>query len=81
MGAQRRGLYAWALYDLANTTFSLNVVSRYLPLLVVEDLGGRDLDVSLAYSGSMLLVALAAPVLGAVGYVMKPEWLTAERVA
>jgi len=66
VGAQRRGLYAWALYDLANTTFSLNVVSRYLPLLVVEDLGGRDLDVSLAYSGSMLLVALAAPVLGAV---------------
>lgn len=61
----RRALYAWALYDFANTTFSLNVVSRYLPLLIVEDFGGRDLDVSLAYSGSMLLVALAAPVLGA----------------
>ncbi len=58
-------LYAWALYDLANTTFSLNVVSRYLPLLVIEDLGGRDLDVSLAYSGSMLLVALVAPFAGA----------------
>ena len=40
---ERCALYAWALYDLANTTFSLNVVSRYLPLLVVEDLGGRDL--------------------------------------
>lgn len=61
----RRALYAWALYDLANTTFSLNVVSRYLPLIVVQDLGGRDLDVSLAYSGSMLLVALAAPIAGA----------------
>ncbi len=65
-GVKSRGaLVAWALYDLANTTFSLNVVSRYLPLLVVEDLGGRDLDVSLAYSGSMILVALAAPLLGA----------------
>ena len=62
----RRALYAWALYDLANTAFSLNVVTRYLPLLVVEDLGGRDLDVSVAYSGSMLLVALASPVLGAI---------------
>jgi UMF1 family MFS transporter len=62
----RRALYAWALYDLANTAFSLNVVSRYLPLIVVEDLGGRDLDVSLAYSGSMFLTALASPVLGAV---------------
>jgi UMF1 family MFS transporter len=61
----RRALYAWALYDLANTAFSLNVVTRYLPLLVVEDLGGRDLDVSVAYSGSMLLVALSSPVLGA----------------
>jgi UMF1 family MFS transporter len=64
--AGRRALYAWALYDLANTTFSLNVVSRYLPLLVVEDLGGRDLDVSIAYSAAMVLVALTAPLLGAV---------------
>lgn len=65
MTASRRALWAWALYDLANTTFSLNVISRYLPLIVVQDLGGRDLDVSLAYSGSMLLVALSSPVLGA----------------
>ena len=62
---RRLALWAWALYDLANTTFSLNVVSRYLPLLIVEDLGGRDLDVSLAYSGSMILVALTAPLVGA----------------
>ena len=61
----RRALYAWAFYDLANTTFSLNVVSRYLPLIIVQDLGGRDLDVSLAYSASMLLVALSSPLLGA----------------
>jgi UMF1 family MFS transporter len=64
--AGRSALYAWALYDLANTTFSLNVVSRYLPLLVVEDLGGRDLDVSIAYSGAMVAVACTAPLLGAV---------------
>jgi len=63
--ASRVALYAWALYELANTSFSLNVVSRYLPLLVIEDLGGRDLDVSLAYSGAMVAVALTAPLLGA----------------
>jgi UMF1 family MFS transporter len=61
----KRALFAWALYDFANTTFSLNVVSRYLPLLIVEDLHGRDLDVSIAYSASMIAVALAAPLLGA----------------
>jgi MFS transporter, UMF1 family len=66
MPSRERALYAWALYDLANTTFSLNVVSRYLPLIVVEDLHRRDLDVSLAYSASMLLVAVASPVLGAI---------------
>ncbi len=65
MSAGRRALWAWALYDLANTTFSLNVISRYLPLIVVQDLGGRDLDVSIAYSASMLLVAASSPVLGA----------------
>jgi UMF1 family MFS transporter len=64
-GASAGALYAWALYDLANTTFSLNVVSRYLPLLVVEDLGGRDLHVSVAYSSAMVVVALTAPLLGA----------------
>ncbi len=65
MSGGRRALWAWALYDLANTTFSLNVISRYLPLIVVQDLGGRDLDVSIAYSASMLLVAASSPVLGA----------------
>jgi len=58
-------LAAWALYDLANTTFSLNVVSRYLPLLVIQDLGGHDLEVSVAYSCSMVVVAISSPLLGA----------------
>jgi MFS transporter, UMF1 family len=62
---RRAALFSWALYDFANTTFSLNVVSRYLPLLIVEDLHRRDLEVSIAYSGSMIAVALAAPLLGA----------------
>ncbi len=61
----RLSLFSWALYDLANTTFSLNVVSRYLPLLVVHDLGGRDIEVSVAYSSSMVIVALGSPFLGA----------------
>lgn len=61
----RLSLFSWALYDLANTTFSLNVVSRYLPLLVVQDLGGRDIEVSAAYSSSMVIVALGSPFLGA----------------
>src|SRR5262245_50384596 len=34
----------WVSYDLGNTIFSFNIVSIYLPLWVVNDMGGRDSD-------------------------------------
>ncbi|HEU4965776.1 MAG TPA: MFS transporter [Bacilli bacterium] len=55
---------AWALYDLANTIFSMNVVSRYFPRLVTDTFGAEDLVFSIAVSLSMALVALLSPVLG-----------------
>lgn len=56
-------ILAWALYDFANTMFSMNVVSLH-GALWVRDLGGRDLHYSLAYSVSMLVVIALAPALG-----------------
>lgn len=56
---------SWALYDLGNTLFSFNVISLYLPLWVVNDMGGRDADYGLANSLSMALMLFAAPLLGA----------------
>lgn len=61
----RLGVVSWALYDLANTTFSMNVLSLYFPLWIVNDLGGRDADYAVALSASQALVFLSAPVLGA----------------
>ncbi len=55
---------SWALYDFANTIFSMNVISRYFPLWVQEDIGVPDLYYSLTYSLSMLLVAVSLPFLG-----------------
>jgi MFS transporter, UMF1 family len=55
----------WVLYDLGNTLFSFNVISLYLPLWVVNDMGGRDADYGLANSLSMALMLFAAPLLGA----------------
>ena len=55
----------WALYDLGNTLFSFNVLSLYLPLWVVNDMGGRDSDYGLANSLSMGLMFLTAPLIGA----------------
>ena len=38
----------WVSYDLGNTMFSFNIISLYLPLWVVNDMGGRDSDYGLA---------------------------------
>ncbi|HEV2127332.1 MAG TPA: MFS transporter [Thermomicrobiales bacterium] len=63
--APRTAVVSWALYDLGNTTFSLAIVSLHFPLWVVNDRGGTDAHFTLAVSLSMLLMFLAAPVLGA----------------
>ncbi|MBN1543442.1 hypothetical protein JW992_14980, partial [candidate division KSB1 bacterium] len=55
---------SWILYDLANTAYSMNVVSLYFGTWVIIHLGQPDLVVSLANSISMALVALTLPVLG-----------------
>ena len=56
---------SWVLYDLANTIFSMNIVSLYFSLWIVNDMGGRDSDYALANSFSMFVVFLVAPFLGA----------------
>ena len=56
---------AWALYDLANTVFSMNIVSLYFGLWVVGDMHGRDSDYALANSLSMAVMFASAPFIGA----------------
>ncbi len=56
---------SWVLYDLANTIFSMNIVTLYFSLWIVNDMGGRDSDYGLATSASMLIVFVIAPFLGA----------------
>lgn len=62
----KRAVFAWALYDFANTIFSMNVVSRYFPLWVTKEHGAPDLYFSIALSVSMLMVAVTSPALGAI---------------
>jgi MFS transporter, UMF1 family len=56
---------AWALYDLGNTIFSMNIVTLYLALWVVNHLGGSDATWGYVNSASMLLLFFTAPFLGA----------------
>lgn len=60
-----RPVLSWASYDLANTIFSMNIVSLYMGLWVVNTMGGTDSMYATANSASMLLMFLTAPLLGA----------------
>lgn len=63
-GPDKLAIASWSSYDFANTIFSMNVISLYFALWVTVDKGGDDILYSLALSGSMLAVAVTAPVFG-----------------
>jgi UMF1 family MFS transporter len=56
--------FSWIFYDLANTAFSMNVVTLYFPSWIIISLGQKDAVVSIANSISMILVAITMPFLG-----------------
>lgn len=64
-GVPRQAVAGWVLYDLANTIFSINVVSNCFAVWVVRDMGGRDADFSVAVAAAALLMLVTAPILGA----------------
>lgn len=62
----RRSVAAWVLYDLANTCFSMGIVSLYFPDFVKNVLRLDDAAVGGLDSLGALLVLVLAPVLGAI---------------
>jgi len=64
---RRRSIAAWVLYDLANTVFSMGVISLFFPLWVRDAVGPqRDNQVyGLISAASMALVFVVSPLLGA----------------
>ncbi len=60
-----RQVISWSMYDLANTIFSMNILSRYFKPWVVEDLGKDGLYYDIPYAASMLVAGLLMPALGA----------------
>jgi UMF1 family MFS transporter len=56
---------SWALYDFANTIFSMNIATLYFPVWVVSERGGSATAWSLATSASAAVVLFAAPYFGA----------------
>jgi UMF1 family MFS transporter len=58
---------AWGTYDLANTIFSMNVISLYLPLWVASSFRRGDVWFAAAYSLSMAVTGIVSPLVGALG--------------
>ncbi len=61
----RLSVAGWVLYDLANTIFSINVISLYFSLWVVNVMGGTDQQYGNASGLAMALILVTAPVIGA----------------
>jgi UMF1 family MFS transporter len=57
---------SWALYDFANTIFSMNIVTMYFAQWIIVDNKKEDIYYSACYALSMFLVAITMPVLGAI---------------
>lgn len=64
--APARERWSWALYDFANTIWSMNVVSLYFATWLVVDLGSSNTAYSWATAISSLAMAASVPLLGAI---------------
>jgi UMF1 family MFS transporter len=62
----KRAITGWALYDLANTIFSMGVVSLYFPLWIRDAVGTSRADsyYNLITAISMGMIFVASPLLG-----------------
>lgn len=59
-------ILSWALYDLANQFFALNVVSLYFVRWITLERQAPEVLYSIAFGISTFFVAVSAPVLGAI---------------
>jgi len=59
-------VWGWAIYDFANTIFSMNIVTLYFAPWLIIDKGMEDIWYSITFSSAMFLGAISMPPLGAV---------------
>jgi len=59
-------ILSWALYDLANQFFALNVITVYFPRWLTLEKQAPEIFYSLAFGFSMVVVGALAPLLGTI---------------
>src|SRR5215210_1331333 len=57
---------SWALYDFANTIFSMNVATLYFSVWLIADLQASNTVYAVGNGISSILVVLSVPLLGAI---------------
>src|SRR5437868_8739005 len=66
VAAPARERWSWALYDFANTIFSMNVLSLYFTVWIVSDMHASNTVYALANAAASALIVVSLPVLGAI---------------
>ncbi len=61
----KKVVFAWGMYDLANTIFSALFVTFFYPFYVKQFLGGHEFHIGLVFGLSMLAVGIIVPMIGA----------------
>src|SRR3954468_1471225 len=64
--APARERWSWALYDFANTIFSMNVATLYFSVWLVSDIGASEFQYAVANGIASVMVVAAIPALGAI---------------
>ena len=57
---------SWAIYDFANTIFSMNVATLYFSVWLISDLGAKNTPYAIANGIASLLVVFSVPLFGAI---------------
>jgi UMF1 family MFS transporter len=82
MKQERKLIWGWAMYDWANSAFATTVMAGFFPIFFKQYWSiGTDVNQSTAMLGfgnsiASLLVALMAPVLGAISDFLCLPWST-----
>ena len=64
--APLRERLSWAVYDFANTVWSMNIATLFFAVWLVSDLGASSMSLSIGNAVSSLLVFFSIPVFGAI---------------
>ncbi len=59
-------VFAWSLYDFADTAFSALFITFFFPILIKVHLGGNEFQIGLAMGLSVLVAAVLVPLVGAI---------------